>query len=204
MIKATRRPIELDRQCDAARNPGSQAKEQAKAEAVADTKHEGVRHRARKQPQRTVLPTQQVISKIQAAQHIKARAGNADARDCVMVHYFLSAKFSNFSPASLVAFPRNRYRPSRRPPNSACPSLRLGFCGMMIPPESWLSKPSSEAIQARQAMAQWDAPSSTLFLLIPRCSLAVVSGHNLTSLEPFSTMNYGGMRDAYRDSENRS
>jgi hypothetical protein len=33
-----------------------------------------------------VLPAQQVVSKVQAAQHIKRNSGDADSRDCVVVH----------------------------------------------------------------------------------------------------------------------
>src|SRR5438445_3995936 len=98
MIEPASRPAELDRHRDAARDARSQAKEQAEPESIADAEHQRVRHRPRKQPQRTVLPTQQVISKVQTTQHIKAYAGNADARDCMMVHYFVSAEFLDIRP----------------------------------------------------------------------------------------------------------
>ena len=42
--------------------------------------------RAGKQPQRTVLPTQQIVGKIQTAQHIKTCIRNAYGRDDMLVH----------------------------------------------------------------------------------------------------------------------
>jgi len=42
--------------------------------------------RAGKQPQRTVLPTQQIVGKIQTAQHIKTCTRNAYGRDDMLVH----------------------------------------------------------------------------------------------------------------------
>ena len=38
------------------------------------------------------------------------------------------------------------------------PSSGAGFCGMMFTSEKPVAEPNSDAIQARQAMAQWDAP----------------------------------------------
>src|SRR5437899_7159080 len=40
----------------------------------------------RKQPQRTVLSTQQVVGQIETTQHIKTGTRNADDRDCMVVH----------------------------------------------------------------------------------------------------------------------
>jgi hypothetical protein len=86
MIQATSCSIEFNCQGDARRDTGSQAKEETKAQTVAEAEDNGVRYRAREHPQRTVLPTQQIVGKIEATQHIETRARNADRRDCVMVH----------------------------------------------------------------------------------------------------------------------
>ena len=51
-----------------------------------DAKDNRVPDRAGKQPQRTVLPTQQIVGKIQTAQHIKTCTRNAYGRDCMVVH----------------------------------------------------------------------------------------------------------------------
>ena len=77
---------EFNRNGDAGRDTGSQPKEETKAEAVADAEDNGVRYRASKQPQRTVLSTQQVVGKIETTQHIKTCTRNADGRDCMVVH----------------------------------------------------------------------------------------------------------------------
>ena len=86
MIEPASRSIKFNRQRDAGRNTGSQAKEQTKPEAIADAEDKRVGYRAGDQPQRTVLSTQQVVRKIETAQHIKTRTRNADGRDCVVVH----------------------------------------------------------------------------------------------------------------------
>jgi hypothetical protein len=46
---------------------------------------------------------------------------------------------------------------------------------MMVPFGKLVAEPSSDAIQARYAMAQCDAPSSTLFPLMLCYSFAVLS-----------------------------
>src|SRR5258708_17993334 len=86
MVESAICQIVLNRQGHAGRNAGSQAKEEAKPEAITDAEDNGVRYRAGKQPQRTVLSAQQVIRKIERTQHIKARTHNADGRDGMVVH----------------------------------------------------------------------------------------------------------------------
>jgi len=58
MIQLTSCPAKFNRQGDTGRDTGSQTKKGTKAEAVADAEDNGVRYRAGKQTQRTVLPTQ--------------------------------------------------------------------------------------------------------------------------------------------------
>ena len=58
MLKTASCPIEFNRQSDTSCDSGGQAKEETKAEAVADSKNDGVRDRAGKQSQWTVLSTQ--------------------------------------------------------------------------------------------------------------------------------------------------
>src|SRR5437660_11740234 len=86
MIKPARCTIEFNCQSDAGRNPGSQAKEGTKPKPIPGSEDNRIRDRASQQPQRPVLSTQQVVRKIEAPQHIKTRARNADSRDCVVVH----------------------------------------------------------------------------------------------------------------------
>src|SRR5437899_2781423 len=86
MIQPARCTIEFNRQRNAGRNPGSQAKEGAQTEAIPDSEDNRIRDRASQQPQRTVLSTQQVVRKIEAPQHIKTRPRNADGRDGMVVH----------------------------------------------------------------------------------------------------------------------
>jgi len=68
-------------------------------------------------------------------------------------------------------------------------SSRRGFCGMMFSFGKLDAEPSSDAIQARQAMAQWDAP-------IPDVSPADSalrfrsSVRDRTHLNPFSEIKY--------------
>ena len=94
MIQSPSRSIELNRQGDAGRNAGSYAKEQTQANAIADTKDNGVCDSPGQQPQRTVLPTQQVVSEIEAANHIKESARNANGCEYVVVHSkIIAARF---------------------------------------------------------------------------------------------------------------
>jgi hypothetical protein len=58
MIQATSCSTEFNRQGDTGGDTGSQAKEETKAKAVPDPEHNGVRYRAGKQPQWTVLSAQ--------------------------------------------------------------------------------------------------------------------------------------------------
>ena len=57
MIKPAGRSIEFNRQGHTGRDTGSQPKEEAQAETVADPEDNGIRDRPGKQPQRTVLST---------------------------------------------------------------------------------------------------------------------------------------------------
>ena len=58
MIQSTSRSIEFNCQGDACRYTGSYAKEETKANAIADTEDKRVCDSPGKQPQRAVLPTQ--------------------------------------------------------------------------------------------------------------------------------------------------
>jgi hypothetical protein len=86
MIQPASCSTEFNRQGDASRDTGSQAKKETKAEAVANAEDNGVRHHTGKQPQRTVLTAQQVVSQIETTQNITTDACNADDRDRMVVH----------------------------------------------------------------------------------------------------------------------
>src|ERR1700688_4208232 len=86
MMQAASCSIEFDRNRDTGRYARSQAKEETEAKAVADSENDGIGYRAGKQPQRTVLPTQKVVSEIETAQDIETGSRDADGRDCVVVH----------------------------------------------------------------------------------------------------------------------
>jgi hypothetical protein len=66
--------------------PEARPKKRPRPRPVPDAEDNGVRYRAGQQPQRIVLSTQQVVGKIQTAQHIKTSARNADGRDRMVVH----------------------------------------------------------------------------------------------------------------------
>ena len=57
MIQTTSCPIELDRQRNASRNTRSQAKDETKANAIADAEDNGVRYSTSQQSQWTMLST---------------------------------------------------------------------------------------------------------------------------------------------------
>src|SRR5580704_1930129 len=80
-------PIEFDRKGDASRDAGSQAKDGTHPNAVAKAEDDRIRYRPRKQPQRAVLPTEQIVSEIKAAQHVQATTANGDGRDGVVVQF---------------------------------------------------------------------------------------------------------------------
>jgi ketosteroid isomerase-like protein len=86
MIQPARGSIEFDGNGDAGANSGSNAKEETKANAVSDSEDDRVRDRPGKQSQRPMLATQQVIRQIQASEHVKTGAGDADGCDGVVVH----------------------------------------------------------------------------------------------------------------------
>src|SRR4029077_5016680 len=86
MIQPTRCPAEFNRQGNTGGQTRSQPKEEAQAKSIADAEDNGVRYGARKQAQRTMLSTQQVIGQIETTQHIKTSARNTDDRDGVVVH----------------------------------------------------------------------------------------------------------------------
>lgn len=86
MIQAASRSVEFNRKCDAGRDTRSQAKEETQAKTVADPEDDGIRYCPGKQPQRPVLSSQQVVSQVETTQHTKTDAGNADCRDCMVVH----------------------------------------------------------------------------------------------------------------------
>jgi hypothetical protein len=86
MIQPASCAIELDRDGDPGGNSGSHAKEETKTKAVTDSEDDGIRYGAGQQPQRTVLPAQQIVREIETAQHIETGSRDADSCDCVMVH----------------------------------------------------------------------------------------------------------------------
>jgi hypothetical protein len=79
--------IEFDGDRNACSNSSGNAEEETEPEAVSDAEDDGVRHRPGKQSQRAMAAAQQVIGKIQTANHIKAGARYADGGDGVMVHW---------------------------------------------------------------------------------------------------------------------
>jgi Tol biopolymer transport system component len=86
MLQPARRSVEFDRDGNAGGDARSEAEEETKSQAVADSENDRVGHRAGEQPQRAVLPAQQIVCKVKAAEHIQAGAGNADGREGMVVH----------------------------------------------------------------------------------------------------------------------
>ena len=86
MVQPASGSMELDRQGNPGRYAGGKAKKETEAEAIPDAEYDRVRYRTGKHSQWTVLSAQQVVGKIQTAQHIKRAADNADGGDCVVVH----------------------------------------------------------------------------------------------------------------------
>jgi hypothetical protein len=87
MIQPARGAIELDRQRDTGRNAGSDAEEETETKAVAGAEDNRIRDGASQQSQRTVLTAQQVVSEIEAAQHIETATRNADGREGMVIHF---------------------------------------------------------------------------------------------------------------------
>jgi hypothetical protein len=85
MRETARGAVELEGEGDPAGQTGSQAKEEAQAETVSDTKDDGIRNGAREQAERAMLSAEEIIGKIEAAEHVKARTGNADSGDDMVV-----------------------------------------------------------------------------------------------------------------------
>src|SRR4029077_3557308 len=86
MTQAASCSIQFDRNRETCGNTGSQAKKETEAKAVADSKDDVIGHRSGQQPQWTVLPAQQIVSEVEAAQHVEAGPSNADGGDCGVVH----------------------------------------------------------------------------------------------------------------------
>jgi hypothetical protein len=62
MIEAPGCSIQFHRDGDAGSDTCDETKEKAKANSVSNSENEGIRYRPRKEPQRTVLSTQDVVS----------------------------------------------------------------------------------------------------------------------------------------------
>src|SRR5437016_426656 len=95
MILVASCSLEFDRDGNAGRCAGSEAKEKPQTDAEADSEHDRVRYRPGNQPQRTVLAAQQVVSEIKTPEHIEAGAGNTDGCDDVVVHETITKTRSN-------------------------------------------------------------------------------------------------------------
>jgi uncharacterized protein len=87
VVKAARGSIEFNGKRNARSNAGGEPKEKSEADAVPDAEDDRVRHRPGKQSQRPMLAAQQVIRQIQASDHVKTGAGDADGCDGVVVHW---------------------------------------------------------------------------------------------------------------------
>src|ERR1700733_15563476 len=86
MIQPTRDAVQLDRSRNTYRNTRGKAEEGTEAQAITDTEDNRVRYDPRKQSQWAMLPTQEVVCKVQASHHVKTAARDADCRNCMMVH----------------------------------------------------------------------------------------------------------------------
>src|ERR1051326_2181402 len=86
MIVSAAGTLELDRNREAGRDSGRNPKEQAKAETVAESEHDGVRHHPGQEPQGTMLATEEIVGEIQAAEHIEANAAEANNADGAGAH----------------------------------------------------------------------------------------------------------------------
>ena len=85
MMFLARRPVEFNGYRDPRGHTRNHAKEKPQSGSISDTEYDRVRHRSRKQPQRPVFAAQQIVSKIQGAQHIEAGRRDAHAGQQVMI-----------------------------------------------------------------------------------------------------------------------
>jgi hypothetical protein len=85
MTARPRRPVKFDRYRDSSSHTGNHAKEKSQPNRISKTKYDRVRHRSRKHPQWPVFAAQQIVSKVQRAQHIQARPRDAHTRQQVMI-----------------------------------------------------------------------------------------------------------------------
>jgi hypothetical protein len=85
MIVVARRSMQFDRDRDTGRYSGDHAKKETQSKCISDAEYDRVSYRPSEQPQRAVFATQQIVSQVQRAQHVQARAGDTDAGHQVMV-----------------------------------------------------------------------------------------------------------------------
>src|SRR5882762_5274419 len=86
VLLAARRSTELNRHRDSGANPREEAKKRTEAKAIADSENDRVGNRSSEQAQRAVPATEQIIGKIQAAEHVETGAGDAHGCERVVVH----------------------------------------------------------------------------------------------------------------------
>jgi hypothetical protein len=85
MTSRPRCPIQFERHRDSSSYTGNHAKEKSQPNRISKTKYDRVRHRSRQHPQWSVFAAQQIVSKVQRAQHIQARPRDAHTRQQVMI-----------------------------------------------------------------------------------------------------------------------
>src|ERR1700704_2832020 len=85
MVAAPRRPVKFNCSPHSSSHTGNHAKENPQPDSISDTEYDRVRHRSRQQPQRPMFAAQQIVSKIQRAQHVEARPRDARAGQQMMI-----------------------------------------------------------------------------------------------------------------------
>ncbi|MGA2878258.1 MAG: hypothetical protein ABSG13_04850 [Bryobacteraceae bacterium] len=86
MVLALRCSVQLNRDGHSKRQTGGHAEDQSQAETVPESKQNRISNGPGQQPQWAMRSTQQVVGKIEAAQHIQATACNGDGSNCVVIH----------------------------------------------------------------------------------------------------------------------
>ena len=106
MREAAGGAVELNCDGDACRQARGQAKEQTETESVSEAKDDRIGNGAGQQAKRAMLSAKQVIGEIEAAQHVKACAGDADGGDDVVIDG--QREKANMDIARIAVIARNR------------------------------------------------------------------------------------------------
>ena len=89
MLQAARCSTEFNRHRDSGGNACEEPKKRTEAKTIADSENNRVGNRSSEQAQGAVLATEQIIGKIQTAEHVETGTGDAHGCKRVVVHWVI-------------------------------------------------------------------------------------------------------------------